>query len=278
MRETVQVPENTKALVSVVMATYNEPAEIVGAAIKSILDQTYDNIELLIYDDSTEERTREAIDSFQDDDRVHVFREEKRVGFVRSLNIGLKRARGKFIARMDGDDIARPERLEKEAEYMELHPDVSVVGGQIALIDESGTALSSRRYPLGGVRLALFSTVRNPLAHPAVMIRRELVDAGFRYDESLNMSEDLDLWLRVMNSGYRVANIGDTVLDYRVGNDFAKKRTRREQVEYMAMVRRKNFDKHHLAHSILSCFSAWVYLHTPARVVQQIYKDENGQN
>ena len=105
-----------QSLVSVVMATYNEEPEIINKSIKSIQDQTYRNFELLIFDDSTNPETRNAIDAFTEDERIKVFRSPERVGFVKSLNLGLKTAKGKYIARMDGDDIALPIRFEKEVD------------------------------------------------------------------------------------------------------------------------------------------------------------------
>lgn len=264
-------------LVSIIMATYNETAEIVKKAIDSVLQQSYGEFELLIIDDSTEAETIEVIDSFESDSRVKVFRENGRLGFVKSLNLGLRNARGKYIARMDGDDIALPNRLDEQVKFLEANKDIYVVGGQINIIDENDNIISSRKYPLNGWKLYLFSTVRNPLAHPTVMMKKELVDIGFCYDEELKMSEDLDLWLRLMNKSYKIANIPATVLNYRVPDNFAEKRSNWKQVEYMAAVRRKNFSKRHFIHSVLSCISAGMFLHTPTGIIKRIYKKENKQ-
>lgn len=264
-------------LVSIIMATFNESAEMITLSISSILKQTYRNLELLIFDDSTNTETIKTIEQLAKDTRVKVFRSEKRVGFVPSLNKGLETAAGKYIARMDGDDISFPTRIEKEVDFLESHKDVYVVGGQINIIDENGTVKSSRRYPQDGVRLYLFSAVRNPLAHPTVMMRRELVDKGFRYDEKLKMSEDLDLWLRVLNQSYKIANIPETVLNYRVASNFIEKRSNRTQVEYMANVRRKNFDRKHLLHSCVSATSAWLFMNVPVGAIKKLYRNENKQ-
>ena len=107
------------------------------------------------------------------------------------------------------------------------------------------------------------------------MMRREVVDMGYRYDETLRMSEDLDLWLRLMNKGLRLANLPDTVLDFRVMNNFLEKRSSDVQREVMAQVRNKNFDKHHLIHSILSVFSGWLFNHIPRSAIKKAYQLEN---
>lgn len=261
--------------VSVVMPAYNERPDMITDAINSILQQTYQNIELHIFDDSTKEETKTAIDAFSADPRVNIHRERERVGFIKSLNRGLEASTGKYIARMDGDDYSHPDRFEKEVAFLEANPDVMVVGGQMNIMDENGKITASRAYPTGGLKHFLFSCVRNPLAHPTIMMRREVVDKGYRYDETLRMSEDLDLWLRLMNDGYKIANLPDTLLDYRVTDSFLEKRSSDVQREVMAQVRHKNFDKRHLVHSVLSDCSGWLFTHVPRAVIDRAYNNEN---
>lgn len=265
-------------LVSVVMPAFNERADMISDAISSILKQTYQNIELHIFDDSTKEETKVAIDAFENDYRVKIHRFPKRVGFIKSLNLGLEAATGEYIARMDGDDFSHPNRIEKEVAYLDAHPDVVVVGGQMDIMDEDGKIISTRAYPTGGLKFFLFSCVRNPLAHPTIMMRRELIDKGYRYDESLRMSEDLDLWLRLMNDGYKLANISDMVLNYRVMENFLEKRSSDVQREVMAQVRYKNFDKRHFMHSILSNLSGWLFTHVPREAIDRVYNSENNKS
>ena len=104
-----------KPLVSVIMATFNEQERFIKESIDSILGQTYQNLELLIADDSTNNDTIRVIDDFaRRDNRVKVIRKESRMGFVKALNIALKEAKGEYIARMDGDDVALPDRFKKQ--------------------------------------------------------------------------------------------------------------------------------------------------------------------
>lgn len=262
-------------MISVIMPTFNESPEMISDAIRSILSQTYSSIELHIFDDSTSDETKAAIDAFHSDSRLNVHRFAERIGFIKSLNLGLEAAKGQYIARMDGDDFSHLDRFEKEVAYLESHPDVMVVGGQMNIMDENGQITSSRLYPTNGFKLSLFSCARNPLAHPTVMMRREIVDKGYRYDESLRMSEDLDFWLRLMNDGYRIANLPDTVLDYRVMGNFLEKRSSDVQREVMAQVRRKNFDRRRLGHSILSVLSGWLFTHVPRGAIDKAYQNEN---
>lgn len=236
---------SNRPLVSVVMPAFNERPDMITDAINSILQQTYDNIELHIFDDSTKDETRTAIDNFASDPRVNIHRSPERVGFIKSLNLGLEAATGKYIARMDGDDFSHPDRFEKEVAFLEANPDVMVVGGQMNIMDENGQITSSRSYPTGGLKFFLFSCARNPLAHPTIMMRREVVEKGYRYDESLKMSEDLDFWLRLMNDGYKLANLPDTLINYRVMGNFLEKRSSDVQREVMAQVSSWQLDYGH---------------------------------
>lgn len=213
-----------KPLVSVVMAVCNDRPEYICKSIDSILNQTYRNFELLIMDDSSDEETKAAIDSYNFDPRVHICREELKLGFVSSLNRGLDLAEGEFIARMDGDDVADRNRLAKQVAYLQMHPSTDILGSQIHIIDENGDITGGRYYPLGGIKLDAFFTLRSPVAHPAVMFRRNIVDAGFRYNESLSKAEDIDFWLRLYNADYKFGNISDKLLNFRVEEDFMEKR------------------------------------------------------
>lgn len=264
-----------KPLVSIIMATFNEDPCIIDKSIKSILEQTYKNIEIIVLDDSTREDTKEAIDSFSNDSRLKICRFNSRKGFVSSLNEGLNMAKGEYIARMDGDDISYSDRIEKEVLFLNNNKDVMVVGGQMDIINENDEIISHREYPLGGFRLWLFSCYRNPLAHPTVMIRRAIVDKGYRYDDSLKMSEDLDFWLRLLNDGYCLKNISDTVLKYRVQDDFTNKRLSNKQRKYMYDVRKRNFSFKHLGHSVLSVCAGWIFTHIPVKSIKVMYDKEN---
>lgn len=264
-----------KPLISVVMATYNESSEQIEKSISSILNQTYENFELLIYDDSTNENTKNTINRFKVDSRVRIQRSPERLGLVKSANKGLAESKGKYIARMDGDDIALPDRFEKEVAFLETHPDIFVVGGAISIINENDEVVSKRVYPQKGLKLRLFSCFRSPFANPTVLMRRELVDVGFRYDVNLKKSEDLDFWLRIQNEGYKFANLQDVVLRYRVGKNFNEKRNYGEQWKYTFYVRKKNFSFRYFFFSVLSVISGFLLFHAPIKVMDSAYNKEN---
>jgi len=261
-------------VVSVVMATFNESAEIIKKAIDSIISQTFADFELIIIDDSTNPETRLAIDFYLTDSRVRVIRDKKRIGFAKGLNIGFSQAKGQFIARMDGDDIALKNRLELQVNYLIKHPDISVVGGSMYIINEADKIVSSRKYPTSKWLFRLLSTYRTPLAHPTVMLRQECVDKGFFYDESFFRAEDLELWLRLKKNGFKLANMKDFLLKYRVCGDLAQKRTNDHWI-FNHKARLKNFSIKDPFFSVISVIISFMYTIMPSGIIRTIYLREN---
>lgn len=265
---------DNKPFVSVVMATFNEPSDFIRQSIKSILNQTYSKFELIIIDDSTNSDTISVIDELALDKRVIIIRNTKRIGFVKALNIGLRTARGKYIARMDGDDISSSQRFEKQVVFLEENMDYSIIGGAMNIIDNNGQIQSHRSYPTSSFKLKLWSTFRSPVSHPTIMMRREIVDKGYYYDESFKKSEDLEYWLRIMKNGFRIYNLPDTLLNFRVNKNMGSKRNN-EHFIYNFKARYKNFSWGSPIISLLSMIISIVYILMPIYIINKIYAIEN---
>lgn len=187
----------------------------VREAVSSILGQTNADFELFIVDDASTDGTPAFLKEL-DDPRIHIIRHSTKQGLAKSLNEMSLKANGRFIARMDADDVSKPMRFEKQVAYLESHSDVGVLGTAAVMIDENGKHL--RDYPVLTVHLpikwrALFA---NPLAHPSVMLRREILLAN-PYDESYPNSQDYELWSRLLfDKGIRFANLDEKLLRYRI--------------------------------------------------------------
>lgn len=264
-------------LVSVVMATFNEPEVYITAAIQSILNQTYKKWELIIVDDSTSKKTIEIIDTFvASDGRIVLIRKAERMGFVRALNEGLKNAHGKYIARMDGDDISLKDRLYYQVDYMEQHPNIDILGGAINIINRDGKIVSVRNYPMRGLKLCIWTMFRSPIAHPAVMFRSTIPHAGLFYDVEQKKAEDIEFWLRLKRKGYRLENMSKKLLNYRTDGDLALKRTG-EQWNYNFRARWKNFSYFFPLFSLISIVISAIYIVMPQRIIREIYKRENNK-
>lgn len=196
-------------LVSVLLPCYNAEAYI-SAAVKSILEQTYTKIEVLIIDDASTDGTIKAIESIKDS-RIVLIQKPKNTGYTDSLNMGLSMAKGIYIARMDADDISEPSRLAKQVDYLEAHTDCILCGSWIKLIPQE----TLHTYPISHNAIVeeLFS--RNSFAHPSVMLRKSAIDThNLRYDRTFEPTEDYELWTRMMMLG-KVHNIPEVLLQYR---------------------------------------------------------------
>ena len=269
------VNSDVNPIVSVVMATYNEPAEIISTSIESILKQTLTSIELIIIDDSTNKETIDRINRFaESDDRIVIIRNKERIGFVRALNIGLQQSKGRYIARMDGDDIAIINRLELQVKCFEQNSQYDVIGGNINIIDSTGNVVSYRSYPNSSLLIRFWTIFRSPVAHPTVMLKKDIVVKGYLYDEDFKKAEDLEFWLRLMNAGFRFYNLNQCLLNYRISNQFAVKRSN-DQLRFNQKARIKNFSWRYPFLTSLSILISGIYTIIPQHLISKIYEIEN---
>jgi glycosyltransferase involved in cell wall biosynthesis len=199
--------------VSVVTAVHDGAAHI-RDAIQSILAQTFADFEYLIIDDGSIDQTpailREVAAS---DPRVTVLTQQQ-MGIPKTLNEGTTLARGKYIARQDGDDISLPQRLAKQVDFLERHPDHAAVGSFVHWIDARGTWTRSVDFPVddADIRREVFSFAC--CVHGALLIRRDALQAVGGYRVEFPISEDYDLYLRLLER-FRVANLAEFLYSYR---------------------------------------------------------------
>ncbi|WP_336810475.1 glycosyltransferase family 2 protein [Bosea sp. MMO-172] len=204
---------STPAL-SVVLPVYNGE-RFLAEAIESILAQTFTDFEFIIINDGSRDGSGAIVDDYAARDaRIRSVHQENR-GLVDTLNRGIALARAPLIARMDADDISLPRRFELQVTRFENRPDLAVVGGFIVLIDDAGAPIRRGDYPTGGAELVRLLKLDSPLAHPAVIMRREVVSNLGGYRRQYKHAEDYDLWLRVYDAGYAIENIAVPVLHYR---------------------------------------------------------------
>lgn len=186
----------------------------VKKAIQSVLDQTYKDFELIIIDDCSTDASRKMTQSFKDK-RIIYTRNEENLGVTKSLNRALQIAKGEFIARLDADDIANPQRFTKQISFFNTHRNIGVVGSWVALVDEGGKFIGVKKYPLRYENIKRAAVLYNPLNHSSVMMRRSIIKRYGRYDEQLNGAEDYDLWLRILPYT-KIENIPEPLINYRL--------------------------------------------------------------
>ena len=198
--------------VSVLMPVHNGE-RFVEEAVESILGQTFGDYEFIILDDGSTDDTGAILRRCADPRIVRI--DQGHSGLAASLNRGLSVARGDYIARMDSDDRALPERLEREVAFLDRHPEVGIVGTAFRPIDQNGRVGELRRLPQEHIDIRWASLLANPFAHPTVAFRRDLLDRhGLSYDGWLAAVEDYDLWTRMLRHT-RGANLREPLLHYR---------------------------------------------------------------
>lgn len=200
-------------LVSVVTATYNM-GHYLPIAVRSVLDQTYQNFEINVIDDGSTDDTKEVMKQFTDDPRVHYYHQENQ-GQAKAKNHGIRVSTGKFVAFLDADDRWLPAKLEKQLPLFEQNPRVGVVYTDASYMDENGKIIEIERrkkYFRGQVTEKLFKD--NFVNFPSAIVKKECFNEVGAFDENLPMSIDWDLWLRI-STKYEFDYVDEKLFVYR---------------------------------------------------------------
>lgn len=202
---------STVPLISVLMPAYNVQ-EFIGESIESILNQTFTDFEFIIINDGSKDDTAKVVEKYaKKDKRIKFVNNKENKGLIAVLNEGLDICRGKYIARMDSDDIAYPERFAKQIKYMEAHPECGVLG---TAAQNFGADDHAYYNPYEVTVFDLFRGV--PFYHPTVMFRKEILDKHhLRYDNDYYLVEDYELWTRLLTVT-KMNNLQEILLNYRV--------------------------------------------------------------
>jgi len=207
MNKQFQIPPPPK--VTILMSVYNGERYL-REAIDSILNQTFRDFEFLIINDGSTDRTKEILDSYKDP-RIRVINNEKNIGLTKSLNKGLRLAKGEYIARMDADDISLPERLSTQAIFLDAHPDIGALGSAVQIINGCGIQSSVLRFPADHGFLRWCLCFYDPIPHPSAMMRKKAMEQVGGYASDMMYAQDYDLWRR-LSVVTRLATLPDVLL------------------------------------------------------------------
>lgn len=204
----------TAPAITILMPARNAGAYI-AETVRSLRAQTFTDFELLVVDDDSSDDTVAYVRAAADgDERLHLITGVGRLGFSGALNLGLSRARGTYVARMDADDLAVPRRLEIQASYLNEHPDVGLCGGRVQTFGLRTGRF--HRMPLTREQTRCYALFDNPFAHPTVMVRRTLLEQhGLRYDPAFCPSDDYELWARALRL-FPCVNLDEVLVHYRI--------------------------------------------------------------
>lgn len=203
----------TDPLVSVLIPAYNAEGRV-SEAILSVLQQSFEDYEVIVLDDASDDNTYDVVSSF-DDRRVTVVQNEENLGISRSRNKLISYASGDYVAWLDSDDRMVEDRLERQVAFFYDHAEHALVGGAIRIIDEDGEPIGKRTYPTTHEDIHDALLRYNPFAQPAVMTRRVVLEDADGFREDIDIGEDYDLMLRVA-ADHRVANLDAVLTEYRV--------------------------------------------------------------
>lgn len=199
--------------ISVILPVFNAESHLVES-IKSVLNQSYNDFELIIINDGSSDGSQKIIEKFaKDDSRIKQVNHKKNLGLIDSLNEGLARAKGEFIARQDADDISASNRFLEQVKYLEAHVDIGVLGSNYIVMDDGGRDRWTTNVFTHPDDIKLGLVFSNQMGHGSVMIRKTSL-GNARFDKKYKSAEDYDLWARLSKTT-RIANLKEPLYSWR---------------------------------------------------------------
>ena len=226
--------------VTIAMPVYNARAYL-REALESVLAQTYPRWELVAIDDASTDESWDLLNEYAArDPRVRLFRQPVQSGIVAARNRAIAEAHpaSTYLAVLDADDVALPDRLEAQLAFLDAHPDHALLGGHTLIIDAEARSLGLRRYPSDYAQICSAITRFNPFAQSAVMIRRSVLDEVGGYDPAYPRCQDYDLWLRIA-AKHPVANLDRPLIRYRISDAQGKRTHLRQTLDLTLRIQRR---------------------------------------
>lgn len=212
-------------LVSIVMPVFNA-SKYVGEAIASLVNQTYSNLEIIIVDDCSTDHSWLVIQSFANNyPNIKIARNESNKGIAATVNRAIRMAKGKYLARLDADDVAFPDRIRLQVEYLSTHPETVAIGGQCQVIDSESIQTGNKNFPLSFEEIYKYIFVYVPVQQSTLMIdRRRVPRKAVYYREDMVIAEEIELFFKLFQFG-KIENLSDYLVKYRLhssNNSFKK--------------------------------------------------------
>ena len=227
--------KDSKALVSFIMSTYNSE-DTVSKSIESMLNQTYENIEILIVDDCSDDNTYKICENYsRTNDNIFLFRNNKNIGLTKSLNKLLKHSKGAYIARQDADDTSMPERIQKQFEYIKSNKLDGCAARSNIIGHKRVIPGLSYFFPI-----KLIMKYKNPFIHGTLFIKKSVLSDLGGYDERFIYSQDYKLMSDILQKGYRLSIIKTPLYNLNFTNNISTKFKKEQQ--YYANCVKRNID------------------------------------
>lgn len=227
-----------KPRVSVLMSVFNGE-NFLCESIESILSQTFEDFEFLIIDDASTDNSSNIIKNYNDT-RIKYYKNTQNLKLAKSLNILIDNAQGEYLVRMDADDISTPNRIDIQVKFMDQHKEIGMSGAG-RIVYENNDSKKYNAYDSFNVNKDLLE--ENCIAHPTVIIRKELLDKfNLRYNENYKSAQDYELWVRMTNF-FPIGNISNIVLIYRHHENQTRVLKANEQAFFTLLIENKKIIK-----------------------------------
>lgn len=261
---------NDNPLVSVIMPAYNAE-QYVGEAIKSVLDQTYDNLELIVIEDCSTDNTLQEIKKIKDA-RLKLYKNKQNFGIAAATNRGIDVCKGRYVALLDDDDIAMPERLRLQVEYLEEHGDIDILGGRSIVIDKVGNVIDYEATPRNNPKFIKAMLLFNNMdfRNGTVMMRREFLTKNrLRYENECYGMQDLKFYIESSKLG-GISSIDKFLLKYRIHDN-------NETVKKMKEFQRERAEKYAEFQKVSLHKSGYVLKEDHMNIIHKALAERNGQ-
>ena len=226
--------------ISLIMSVYNGE-DYLSEAIESVLNQTFTDFELIVINDCSTDKTEEILKGFEKlDERVKVHTNEVNLRLPSSLNKAISLAQGKYIARMDADDICLPERLEKQYKFMEENPNVALSSCRFMTLKNGVFSSGGCGGKCDNESVKALLLVTNPILHPGIIAKAEII-RSLGYDKNFTCTEDMELWTRFVMAGYNVEIIPEYLMIYRLHDKQITETTLEKQHKEVIAIQKKYY-------------------------------------
>lgn len=225
-----------KPVISVIMSIYND-AEFVAESVQSIINQSHQDFEFIIVNDGSTDNSEVIISAFRDE-RIKYLKNPRNLGLARSLNLAIASSTGKYVARMDADDVSTPDRFARQIAFLEQYPEVGIVG---SWVKQFGLKENTIKYETTDFNIRIRLLSDTSFAHPSVMIRRVLLEKyNLKYDSNFQTAQDYELWSRL--SRYTtMENLPEVLLYSRIHENQVSIKKKLDQLENRAKVSKTLF-------------------------------------
>jgi glycosyltransferase involved in cell wall biosynthesis len=225
------------SLVSVLIPVYNAEKHL-AEAIESILNQSYSDFEFLIINDGSNDKSEEIILSYSDQ-RIRYIKNESNLKLIKTLNKGIQICKGKYIVRMDADDISHPERIQKQVDFMESHSEVGICGSWFESFGSSNNKIV--KYKEKHDEIFTKMQYQCHFCHPTLIIRKEIFnDSEMLFDEDYAHAEDYDFYIKASKK-WKFHNIQEPLLKYRIHDDSVSKKYKSTQIQNSLKIKQRLF-------------------------------------